>query len=175
MTQEQADLIRDLLKGRKNIIIAGSMGTGKTTLLNALINEIAEICPNDRLYIIEDTPEISCLALDNIMLNIKAEEADQAVRSALRSSVDRIIFGELRKGNVAHELLLAWNTGTPGGIATLHSNSAKETYDRIFDLVSQAIPGKLRDTFVTERIQAVIYLEREHGEYPKVKDIHRSK
>lgn len=176
MTKLQAQKIQDLILTKKNILVAGSMGTGKTTLLNALINEIAVQCPYDRLYIIEDTPEISCIAEDFIQINTPPDNAGRFVRAALRSSVDRIIFGELRYGAVALELLLAWNTGTPGGLATVHADSAEDAYDRVQELVEQAVPsGKVRDDFVRKRIHAVIYLERKHGEYPRVREIYTHK
>lgn len=122
-SQEVADKIKHYIKFRKNIIIAGATGTGKTTLANAILLEMATQTPNDSFYIVEDTPELQCLAKYAEMLVVD-KDPQNAIDFALRASPDRIIFGEVRTGKVLKALLDGWNTGHPGGVCTLHSNTA---------------------------------------------------
>ena len=108
-------IIVQAVKDRKNVLIGGGTGHGKTTLLNAIIGEIARLRPADRLYIVEDTPEINCKAPNFVSLVVPPNESIRAVRSALRYKPDRIIFGELRYGEVALEWLKASANRTPRG------------------------------------------------------------
>ena len=119
------EVIVEAVAERANILVGGGTGTGKTTFLNALIAEVARVRPDDRLYIVEDTPEINCQARNSVSLVVAPNESIKAVRSALRYKPDRIIFGELRYGEVALEWLKASSTGHPGGMCTVHADSAQ--------------------------------------------------
>ena len=123
LTAEQAAYLRQAVRDRLNIVIAGGTSTGKTTLANALLDEVART--GDRVIILEDTRELQCLADDQVALRTKPGVASMAelVRSTLRLRPDRIVVGEVRGGE-ALDLLKAWGTGHPGGIATLHAGSA---------------------------------------------------
>jgi Flp pilus assembly CpaF family ATPase len=109
---------------RLNIVVAGGTGSGKTTLANAIIWEIVDNSPEHRLVILEDTAEIQCSA-DNAVYLHTSDTVDMGrlLKSTMRLRPDRIIVGEVRDG-AALTLLKAWNTGHPGGIATIHANSA---------------------------------------------------
>lgn len=122
MTQEEYELICSYIKDRKNILIGGGTGSGKSTLTNAIIQKMTEYTPNDRFYIVEDVPELQCNAHDKTMISVNPVHAAEAVRTALRWTPDRIIFGEVRYGEVANELIKAWNLGYTGGITTIHAN-----------------------------------------------------
>lgn len=111
MTQEQFDLLVEHIQKRSNIIIGGETGSGKTTLLNAIIDKMREFTPNDRFYIVEDAGEIQCKARDRVPIWAAGKDTLKAVGIALRCNVSRIIFGELRYGDVTNEVLKAWNTG----------------------------------------------------------------
>jgi type IV secretion system protein VirB11 len=120
-----AQVLRDAIDRRLNIVVAGGTGSGKTTLAGAMINEMVERSdPNERYVIIEDTLEIQCRANNLVQLHT-AESADMTrlVRTTMRLRPDRIIIGEVR-GAEALALLKAWNTGHPGGVTTIHANSA---------------------------------------------------
>src|SRR3546814_51806 len=118
-----AVFLRGAVRDRLNIVSAGGTSSGKTTFANALLDEIAD--GGDRILILEDTVELQCRNEDRVQLCTLPGAASMAdlVRSTLRQRPDRIIVGEVR-GAEALDLLKAWGTGHPGGIATLHANSA---------------------------------------------------
>ena len=160
MTQSQAEVIREAAVARQNILIVGGTGSGKTTLANAILAEPA--FARDRVIIIEDTAELQCSAEDKIQLLTKRTDPPvtmtDLVRDTLRLRPDRIIIGEVRDGS-ALDLLKAWNTGHPGGLATIHANSAAEGLTRLEDLigeVTQRIPYRA----ITQAINVIIYIER---------------
>ena len=134
-----AEVLRDAIDQRLNIVVAGGTGSGKTTLAGALINEmVGRSDPNERYVIIEDTLEIRCHARNLVQLHT-AEAADMTrlVRTTMRLRPDRIVIGEVR-GSEALALLKAWNTGHPGGVTTIHANSAKAALTRLSSLVQEA-------------------------------------
>ena len=118
MTAGQAAILRDAVAQRRNILIAGGTSTGKTTLVNALLAEVAKT--DDRVVLIEDTRELQCKAKNLVALRTKDGVASLSdlVRSSLRLRPDRIPIGEVR-GKEALDLLKAWGTGHPGGIGTI--------------------------------------------------------
>ena len=141
MTEAQAALLRQAATARENLLIAGGTGSGKTTLANAVLAEPA--FRDDRVVIGEDTRELQCSALDQLTLLTKRTEPvvtmTDLVRAALRLRPDRIVIGEVRDGS-ALDMLKAWNTGHPGGLATLHANSAREALSRLEDLIGEVSP-----------------------------------
>jgi P-type conjugative transfer ATPase TrbB len=143
MTAETAEILRAALLEGLNILVIGGTGSGKTTLTNALLAEPAIV--NDRVVIIEDTAELRCAARDSISMLTKVippiVTMGDLARVTLRLRPDRIIVGEVRDGAIL-EMIKLWNTGHPGGIATLHANSPRDALYRIEDLVGE----------VTERI-----------------------
>jgi type IV secretion system protein VirB11 len=158
-----ADIIRRAVVDRKNILVAGGTGSGKTTLVNAILAEPP--FKSDRIVLIEDTKELQCPADDKVELLTKSTEPrvsmTDLLRMTLRLRPDRIIIGEVR-GPEALAMLKAWNTGHPGGVATIHANSASEALQRIEDLVgeaSQTIPKRS----VASAINIVVFIERLPG------------
>jgi P-type conjugative transfer ATPase TrbB len=155
-----ADVIRRAVCERKNILVAGGTGSGKTTLVNAILAEPP--FRSDRIVLIEDTKELQCPADDKVELLTKNTEPrvtmTDLLRMTLRLRPDRIIIGEVR-GPEALAMLKAWNTGHPGGVATIHANSATEALQRIEDLVgeaSQIIPKRS----IASAVNLVIFIER---------------
>lgn len=171
MTKKQNDAIYDALMNRKNIMVGGGTGTGKTTFLNALISELAIHRPDDRLFIVEDTPEIRCMAQDYTSLVVRPTQTVEAVRGALRFNPDRIIFGELRYGDTALELLKAYNTGHSGGFSTIHCNSADMILPRLVSLISEAITGQVQYSFIAEAVNVGVYLHNVPNFGPKVEEV----
>jgi type IV secretion system protein VirB11 len=156
MVPIQADALRRAVRARRNILVAGGTSSGKTTLANALLAEIADA--DDRVILIEDTRELQCAARDCVALRTKPGIVSMAdlVRSTLRLRPDRIIVGEVR-GAEALDMLKAWNTGHPGGIATVHANSAPSALYRIEQLVQEGvaiIPRRL----IAEAIDLIVFI-----------------
>ena len=158
MTQEQHDIIVQAIKDRKNIIVSGSTGSGKTTFTNAIIKKMVELTPYDNFYIVEDTPELQCEARMKTMLQITQDDAEKAVKESLRFSPDRIIFGEVRTGIVMRELLDAWKTGHSGNVTTLHANAGASTLLRIKGMVNR-YDTELAD-HLSEVISLVVHLKK---------------
>ena len=165
------EAITQAVKNRKNILIGGGTGTGKTTLLNAIISEIARLRPSDRLYIVEDTPEINCKAPNFVSLVVMPNESIRAVRSALRYKPDRIIFGELRYGEVALEWLKASATGHPGGMCTIHADSAQRMLPRMRDLLLECFSTAVPLNIIYEAIGLCVYLEEIPDFGPRVVEV----
>jgi P-type conjugative transfer ATPase TrbB len=159
MTEYQKETIEQAVHARKNILVVGGTGTGKTTLTNAIIAEIVRATPEHRLVIIEDTAEIQCAA-DNAVLLHAVDSVDmlQLLKSTLRLRPDRILVGEVR-GPEALALLKAWNTGHPGGVATVHANHARAGLIRLEQLISEATPTPMQ-TLIGEAIDVIISIVR---------------
>ncbi|MCE8519252.1 P-type conjugative transfer ATPase TrbB [Ruegeria pomeroyi] len=138
MSKTQAALLREGVATRANILVAGGTSTGKTTLTNALLVEVAG--SPDRVVIIEDTRELQCAAPNLVALRTKGGVASLSdlVRSSLRLRPDRIPIGEVR-GAEALDLLKAWGTGHPGGIGTIHAGSALGALRRMEQLIQEAV------------------------------------
>ena len=156
----QADIFRDAIRHRRNIAIGGGTGSGKTTLAGALINEmVAFSAPGERYVIIEDTLEIQCRAQNLVQLHT-SEHADltRLVRATMRLRPDRIIIGEVR-GAEALALLKAWATGHPGGVTTVHANSAPGVLTRLSSLVQEAgVPPQ--PELIAETIDLLAFIAR---------------
>lgn len=161
--KEHADYLRKCMEKERNILIAGGTSSGKTTFANALIKELLEIAPQDRLIVIEDTLELQCATInkqsfvtsDNVSMR-------KLLKTAMRYRPDRIIIGEVRGGE-ALDLLKSWNTGHPGGIATVHSNSAASSLIRLEQLILEVSQNAM-SRLIAEAIDVVVYMEK-RGKY----------
>lgn len=156
-----ADALRQHLRSRSSILIAGGTSSGKTTFTNALLAEAALM--DDRVVILEDTRELRCAARNSIALRTHRDTAKltDLVRSTMRLRPDRIIVGEVRGGE-ALDLLKAWNTGHPGGITTLHANSAEAALGRLEQLVSEATHAN-PSALIAEAIDVIVFMARRDG------------
>jgi len=156
MSAETARLLSLAVVDRKNILIVGGTSSGKTTLANALLAELAHL--DERVILIEDTRELQCAAPDVVALRTRAGLVSMAdlVRSTLRLRPDRIIVGEVR-GPEALDMLKAWNTGHPGGIATVHANSAMSALHRIEQLCQEAVVSVPRP-LIADAIDLIVFI-----------------
>ncbi|WP_334377124.1 P-type conjugative transfer ATPase TrbB [Bradyrhizobium sp. AZCC 1719] len=138
MTDVQAEGLRNAVRTRQNILVAGGTSTGKTTLTNALLAEVAKTA--DRVVLIEDTRELQCKSPNLVALRTKDGVASLSdlVRSSLRLRPDRIPIGEVR-GAEALDLLKAWGTGHPGGVGTIHAGTALGALRRLEQLIQEAV------------------------------------
>ena len=156
MNSFQAEMLRAAVAGRRNILVAGGTSTGKTTLTNALLAEVATTA--DRVVLIEDTRELQCAAPNLVAMRTKDGVASLSdlVRSSLRLRPDRIPIGEVR-GAEALDLLKAWGTGHPGGVGTIHAGSALGALRRMEQLIQEAVVTVPR-ALIAETIQFIAVL-----------------
>lgn len=159
MTARQAEVIRSAVISKLNILVAGGTGSGKTTLTNAILAEIISTSPDDRLVILEDTAEIHCNAQNAVSLHTSDEvDMSRLLKSTMRLRPDRIIVGEVRDG-AALTMLKAWNTGHPGGVATIHSNSARSALQRLEQLTAEASHQSMQ-AVIGDAVDLIISIER---------------
>ena len=156
MTGSQAATLRTAVTERRNVLVAGGTSTGKTTLTNALLAEVAKTA--DRVILIEDTRELQCKAPNLVALRTKDGVASLSdlVRSSLRLRPDRIPIGEVR-GAEALDLLKAWGTGHPGGVGTIHAGTALGALRRLEQLIQEAVVTVPR-ALIAETIDVVAVL-----------------
>jgi type IV secretion system protein VirB11 len=156
MSVPAADALRAAVTQRFNILVAGGTSSGKTTLANALLAEMGWV--DARVILIEDTRELQCPLPDTVALRTRPGVVSMTdlVRSTMRLRPDRIIVGEVR-GPEALDMLKAWNTGHPGGIATVHANSAIAALYRIEQLVQEAVVTVPRQ-LIAEAIDIVVFI-----------------
>ena len=161
LTFEEASLLKKAVRERKNILVGGGTGSGKTTFVNALLQEVAGT--NDRVYIVEDNPELQCDAENRVEIFVQPPgyTHQKAIMDALRFRPDRIIVGEVRDG-AAIDMLKAWNTGHPGGIATIHANSTSSMLDRLCQLCEEVMPHAPR-YLIGDAIDICVHLKRDTG------------
>ncbi|MCB1034870.1 MAG: Flp pilus assembly complex ATPase component TadA [Acidobacteria bacterium] len=169
-----AELLEERLKARANCLIAGGMGSGKTTFLNALLQRILDEDPFHRLCILEEGSRELHLEGSNL-LRLLADDASgndvrALVRLSLRMNADRLVVGEAR-GAEAHDFVKACNTGTPGSLMTIHANSAEESVFRLDDCVMEAgVPSQLKR--ICSTVDLLVFMAR-YGGQPRVMEIRR--
>lgn len=159
-TVGQAAQLRAAIIARRNIVVAGGTGSGKTTLLNALLAESDFV--DARLLILEDTAELQCAGADVVQLLTKrtapAVTMRDLVQMTLRLRPDRIVVGEVRDG-AALEVLKAWNTGHPGGLLTIHANSAPDALVRLEDLCLETGAARA-ERLIASAVDIIVFMAR---------------
>lgn len=164
MSEAQSDIIGQAVDEHLNILISGGCGSGKTTLANGVVHRIVSTFPDERIFIIEDNGEIQCAA-ENFVQYLTSSEAQvdmtQLLKTTLRMRPDRILVGEVR-GAEALDLIDAWNTGHPGGVATIHANSALESLTRLKSLVSRnkAAPKEI-EPLIAEAVHRIVFIKKD--------------
>lgn len=156
LTDAQAAFLRQAVRERLNIVVAGGTSTGKTTLANALLDEIAET--RDRVLVLEDTVELQCRSDDHVSMRTEPGVSTMAdlVRATLRLRPDRVVVGEVRGGE-ALDLIKIWGTGHPGGIATVHAGSAHGALTRLEQLIQEVSTTAPR-ALIAEAVNVVVFL-----------------
>ncbi len=161
MTEPQYAAIKRAVAGHRNMLVIGGTGSGKTTLVNAVIHEMVVHNPTERIVIIEDTGEIQCAAENFVQYHTTVDVSmTKLLKTTLRMRPDRILVGEVR-GPEALDLLMAWNTGHEGGAATLHANNARAGLDRLAMLISMH-PDSPRpiEHLIGEAVHVVVHIAR---------------
>ena len=173
MTVRQSEIIRQAVLDKQNIVVLGGTGSGKTTLGNTVLHEMTLSAPGCRQIIIEDTPELKSTAGNKVNLMVTGTTSmTDLVRISLRLRPDRIIVGEVR-GAEAFDLMQVWNTGHPGGIATLHANDCASGLRRFRSLISLYPEAPLDpEPDIAEAINVMVYIEK-FGKGRRLKEIVR--
>lgn len=176
ITPGERDYLSDMIRKRRNILVAGSTGSGKTTFTNALLAAVSQIHPHHRVVILEDTPELQCKSRDQWpMVTVEHDDPAKCVNMnkllyiSMRLSPTRIIVGEVRDG-AALTLLKALNTGHPGGISTTHADSALQGLERLELLIQEDKPDGDFRQLIAKAIQVVValaYVEDGEGGYTR--------
>ncbi|MHB1668941.1 P-type conjugative transfer ATPase TrbB [Thiomonas sp.] len=159
MTQAQCQAIEDAVADRRNILVSGGTGTGKTTLANAILEAVARVSRDHRIVVIEDTRELQVNA-ENVVFLRTSDNTDMTklLRATMRLHPDRIVVGEVRDGS-ALALLKAWNTGHPGGVGTVHANDASAALTRVGQLIQEAgVPPN--PELIAEAVNVVVSIRR---------------
>ncbi len=165
MSAAHRDVIAAAVDNHRNILVVGGTGSGKTTLINAIIHQMVQNAPEERVVIIEDTGEIQCRASNFVQFHTTIDiDMTRLLKTTLRMRPDRILVGEVR-GPEAMDLLMAWNTGHEGGAATVHANSARAAMGRLKMLVSmnRNAPKNI-DHLLAEAIHFVVHIGRSNGQ-----------
>ncbi|HEL8420346.1 TPA: P-type conjugative transfer ATPase TrbB [Legionella pneumophila] len=161
MTEAQCEIIEQAVVAHRNILVIGGTGSGKTTLVNAIINEMVIHAPEERIFIIEDTGEIQCAAKNCVQYHTTLDiNMTQLLKTTLRMRPDRILVGEVR-GSEALDLLDAWNTGHEGGAATLHANNCLAGLHRLKSLITRnpSAPTEI-EPLIGETVHCVVHITR---------------
>ncbi|GJM06347.1 MAG: P-type conjugative transfer ATPase TrbB [marine bacterium B5-7] len=168
MTAEQSQQLKTAIQNKQNIIVAGGTGSGKTTFTNALLAELTET--QERILVIEDVPELQVAAVDHVKLCTSPNKSmHDLVKGALRMRPDRIVIGEVRDG-AALAMLKAWNMGHPGGICTVHANSAQDTLLRLHHLVQEVLPAA-PISVVEQAVDLIVFIQRNPATGFKVAEV----
>ena len=158
------------IEARHNIVVAGSTGSGKTTFVNSCLQTLSEVDSSARLLVLEDTEELRPVNANTLlMLSSPAITLDRLLVSSLRLSPDRIVVGEVRTGAVLMTLLKSWNTGHPGGLTTVHANSAEDVLDR-FRMLASEVSVSDQSRFIGGAVDTIVFLKRDIGA-PEVRQI----
>ena len=159
MTPAQRQVIQDSVEGRKSILVVGGTQSGKTTLCNAVLDCIAQTHPQERVIIIEDTQELVCNVKDSLTMRASpVKTMNDLIFDSMRMRPDRIIIGEVR-GKEAHSLIKAWNTGHPGGVSTIHANSARSGLLRLEALIMEAGVTPVPEA-IAEAVNLVVFIQK---------------
>jgi type IV secretion system protein VirB11 len=162
MPRAIGDQIARSVMERRNILVVGGTGSGKTTLVNAIILAISELCPEHRLVIMEDTLELQSRSENTVFFRTSEfVSMTRLLKMTMRYRPDRILVGEVRD-QAALDLLKAWNTGHPGGVATVHANSAEEGLERLGELTLEACMGP-KDRLIGRAVDLVLFIQRVPG------------
>ena len=158
ITPKQYTTICSAVKERKNILVVGGTSTGKTTLCNAIINEMSKY--DNRIIILEDTQELQCSAQDVVfMRKTKNTTMRDLLKSTMRFRPDRIMVGEIRGGE-ALDLLKAWNSGHPGGICTIHANDCKAGLEKLEQYIEE-VAASSQQRLIASAVDVVITIKKD--------------
>lgn len=170
LTQSQKAFLVEAVATKKNILVGGGTGSGKTSLTNALLAVLPAVDPGCRVAVVEDTRELQTTLRNVEFRTYSREHPSQLIlKSLMRQKPDRVLLGELRD-EAAWTLLEAWGTGHPGGITTTHANDACSSLSRVRTLCKRAgIEGVERE--IAELVNVVLYVKKLPSGQRKVTEV----
>ncbi len=170
ITEEQLAVLKQCIAERKNILVSGSPGSGKTTLTNAILNEISNVMTTGyRVLLLEQIPELRCKAQNTERYTTTAAcDMTKLLWTAMRSSPDCLVVGEVRDG-AALDLLKAWNTGCHGGVATIHANHARSAMQRLLDLSCEVVMNPPY-SLAAEAVDVVVHIQA-NAKHPAKREV----
>lgn len=160
MTEHQKEIIKKAIKERKNILVIGGTASGKTTLCNALLKEIATY--KNRVIIIEDTQELQCETPNKVCLRTTPlVSMRDLIKITMRKTPERIIVGELRDG-AALDLLKAWNSGHPGGVSTIHADDCLGGLEKLEQYIEE-VSSNAQSKLIARSVNLVVTIAKVEG------------
>lgn len=176
ITPDVIPLLKEAILAQQNIVVVGGTSSGKTTFVNGVIHFLDELCPHDRIVILEDTAELQCKS-PNAVFFLTSELAGITMRDltkvCMRYAPKRIFVGEVRDA-AALELLKLWNTGHPGGIGTFHADSATDALERLEELVEEAGAGP-KQKLIGRAIDLIVFMTKTARNTRELREIVRVK
>ena len=161
ITKRQKEIIEKAVVKRKNILVVGGTSSGKTTLCNAILKEIAKY--NNRVVLIEDVQELQCETENKVrMKTSKNTTIRDLIKITMRKTPERIIVGEIRDG-AALDLLKAWNSGHPGGISTIHADDCLGGLEKLEQYI-QEVSANPQSRFIARAIDLVVVIAKVEGQ-----------
>ena len=169
ITQKQKDFLVKSILNKKNILIVGGTSSGKTTFINGCINELSGT--EDRVFLLEDTPELQCNIQNSVFLTTTHHVSmKMLLQSSMRLNPDRIIVGELRRGEETLELLKAWNSGHAGGLSTIHANDCQSGLMKLEQYLAEVVESDQKKT-ILEAVDIVVNLIKNEENKRVVREI----
>lgn len=165
-------VIRRAVVERKRVLVVGGTGTGKTTLVNALLAEVALRCPTDRIYAIEEVRELKVRNVDSTQIECESDEFRAEVQFAMRMNPGRLCLGEVR-GAEALELVNAWTSGHEGGFATVHANGAASGLRRLGLLAELGLGRRIPEELLCDAVELVIVIRRGEAGLRQISEVAR--
>lgn len=161
MTIRQKNIIEEAVKDRKNILVVGGTSSGKTTLCNAILKEIAKY--KNRVVLIEDVQELQCETENKVrMKTCKNTSIRDLIKITMRKTPERIIVGEIRDG-AALDLLKAWNSGHPGGISTIHADDCLGGLEKLEQYI-QEVSANPQSKLIARAVDLVVVIAKVEGQ-----------
>ncbi len=158
LTQQQKEALISAIEGGANILVVGGVGSGKTTFCNGLLNELMDT--SYRVLLIEDTPELICDCPDKVELTTtKYVTLVDLLRVAMRLNGDIVVVGELRKGEDVAVLLKIWNSGSKGGVSTIHADDAQSGLMKLNQYCQEENLGDQKEE-ILQAVNVVVCLKK---------------
>lgn len=156
------DIICEAIRRKKNIVVIGGTGSGKTAFVNGVLDAMAKLVPDLRLIVIEDTKEIQSAVPNSVVMRTAPQVTMMdLLRATLRMRPDRVVVGEIRGAEVL-ALLNAWNTGHPGGVTTIHADDALDGLARMEQMMQQAgVPPDPR--LIARACHVLVWIDKDAG------------